>query len=103
MTFFPLARSITTVKPPVEGIVVEPLLKTNERSWGESALNPGATQVQQDEKVDLAGPVPIAEVATKTIGDKKARLVVFGDSDFAINQYFGQAGNGNLFTNTVTF
>jgi ABC-type uncharacterized transport system involved in gliding motility auxiliary subunit len=103
MTFFPLARSISPAKPPVEGIVVEPLLRTNDASWGESDMKPGAKQVQFDEKSDLKGPVTIGDVVTKTIGDKKGRLVVIGDSDFAINGYFGALGNGNLFTNAVTF
>jgi ABC-type uncharacterized transport system involved in gliding motility auxiliary subunit len=104
MTFYPLARSISPLMPTVAGITVEPLLKTNEVSWGESDLSPGEKkQVQFDEKTDVKGPVTIAAVATKAIGDKKARLIVFGDSDFAINQYFGQVGNGNLFTNTVSF
>jgi ABC-type uncharacterized transport system involved in gliding motility auxiliary subunit len=103
MTFFPLARSITPAKPPVEGVVVEPLLRTNEASWGESDMKPGAKQVQFDEKTDIKGPVTIGDVATKTIGDKKGRLVVIGDSDFAINGYFGALGNGNLLTNAVTF
>ena len=103
MTFFPLARSITPAKLPVEGVVVEPLLRTNEASWGESDMKPGAKQVQLDENVDIKGPVTIGDVATKTIGDKKGRLVVIGDSDFAINGYFGALGNGNLLTNAVTF
>jgi len=103
MTFFPLARSITPVKPPVDGLVVEPLLRTNEASWGESDLKPGEKQVGFDEKTDIKGPVTIGDVVTKTIGDKKGRLVVIGDSDFAINGYFGAVGNGNLLLNAVTY
>ena len=33
----------------------------------------------------------------------KARLVVVGDSDFAINSYFPDQGNGNLFLNMVSW
>ena len=29
--------------------------------------------------------------------------MVFGDSDFASNAYFGQVGNGNIFMNTVNW
>ena len=48
------------------------------------------------------GPVPIATVVTKDAGEgKKARFIVFGDSDFAINVNFSNQGNGNLFTNTI--
>jgi ABC-type uncharacterized transport system involved in gliding motility auxiliary subunit len=88
----------------VEGIVVEPLLRTNEASWGESDLSPGdKKQVEFDEKTDIKGPVQIAAVATKTMGDKKGRLIVVGDSDFAANGFYADLGNGNLFTNMVTF
>ena len=102
MTFFPLVRSVTPAIPAVEGVTTEQLLTTNERSWGETNMkNP---QVSFDEKVDLKGPVSIAVVATKDAGDnKKSRLVVFGDSDFAVNGFFGAQRNGNLFTNTVTW
>ena len=55
-----------------------------------------------DEKVDVKGPVPIATVVTKDASEgKKARMIVFGDSDFAINANFSNQGNGNLFINTV--
>ena len=37
------------------------------------------------------------------MGEKKGRLIVFGDSDFAVNQFYAALGNGDLFTNTVTF
>lgn len=110
MTFFPLARSISPAKPPAEGTVVEPLLRTSENSWGESDLTPGSKQVQFDAKTDVKGPVTIAAIVTKAAGKdgakagaKSGRLIVFGDSDFAVNSYFDKLGNGNLFTNTVSF
>ena len=57
-----------------------------------------------DEGVDLKGPVSLAVVANKDLGNnKKARLIVFGDSDFASNSGFGLQGNGNLFLNTVSW
>ena len=103
MTFFPLARSIMPIKTPVEGVTVEPLLRTNEASWAESDLKPGAKQVQFDEKTDIKGPVTIGDVVTKTVGDKKGRMVVVGNSTFAVNGYFGALGNGNLLTNAISF
>ncbi len=102
MTFFPLVRSVSPAEPPVSGISVEKLLNTNERSWGETNIKSG--EASFDEKTDLKGPVSLAVAATKDLGEnKKARLIVFGDSDFASNSYLGQQGNGNLFTNTVTW
>jgi ABC-type uncharacterized transport system involved in gliding motility auxiliary subunit len=100
MTFFPVARSVTPASPPVEGITAEPLLESAEQSWGESDLK--SNKVGFDEKADVKGPVPIATVVTKNAGEgKKARFIVFGDSDFAINANFSNQGNGNLFINTV--
>jgi ABC-type uncharacterized transport system involved in gliding motility auxiliary subunit len=102
MTFFPMVRSVTPVMPPAAGINVEELLATNERSWGETDMK--SNPVSFDEKKDLKGPVSLAVVATKDLGEnKKARLAVFGDSDFASNATFGLQGNGNLFLNTVSW
>jgi len=102
MTFYPLARSVSPAATPAEGVTVEKLLETNEQSWGET--NTKAKEVQFDEKTDLKGPVPLAVTVTKSAGEnKRARLVVFGDSDFASNLYYKQQGNGNLFINTVNW
>ena len=102
MTFFPMARSVSPVTPPAEGIVTEKLVQTNERSWGETNMK--NNEAAFDDKTDLKGPIPLATVATKDFGsNKKMRLVVYGDSDFASNVYYQQAANGNLFMNTVTW
>jgi ABC-type uncharacterized transport system involved in gliding motility auxiliary subunit len=102
MTFYPLVRSVAPAKPPVNGINAEQLLSSNERSWGETDMK--SNQASFDEKTDLKGPVSLAVVATKDLSEnKKARLVVYGDSDFASNSVFGLQGNGNLFLNTVSW
>ena len=102
MTFFPLVRSITAAKEPANGVTVSSLFESNERSWGETDTK--SNEVSFDEKKDLKGPVSLAVVATKDLPEnKKARLVVFGDSDFASNSAFGLQGNGNLFLNTVSW
>jgi gliding motility-associatede transport system auxiliary component len=102
MTFFPLVRSITAAKEPANGVTVSSLFESNERSWGETDTK--SNEVSFDEKKDLKGPVSLAVVATKDFPEnKKGRLVVFGDSDFASNGAFGLQGNGNLFLNTVSW
>jgi ABC-type uncharacterized transport system involved in gliding motility auxiliary subunit len=101
MTFFPFCRSVTPKDAPGGGLTVQSLLKTTENSWGETdTKNPRA---QFNSGKDLAGPVSLAVVAAKETGEKKTRLVVFGDSDFANNSYFGVQGNGDLFLNTVSW
>lgn len=100
MTFFPLSRSIQPMKPPVTGLTVEPLIQSSANSWGESDLT--SNKVSFEEKTDVRGPITIAAVVTKDAPEgKKTRLIVFGDSDFAMNANFGNQGNGNLFANTV--
>jgi ABC-type uncharacterized transport system involved in gliding motility auxiliary subunit len=102
MTFFPLARSVAPAMNPPAGLTVENLFSSSERSWGETNMKSG--EAKFDEGVDLKGPVSLAVVANKDLGNnKKARLVVFGDSDFASNSGFGLQGNGNLFLNTVSW
>ena len=96
------ARPYTPITPAPEGVTVEKLLETNDRSWAETDMkNPEATL---DEGKDMKGPITLAVAINKAAADnKKARLVVFGDSDFASSKYYSQAGNGNLFTNTVNW
>jgi len=108
MTFFPLARSVEASKETVTGVTVEPLFKTNPNSWGETDVKSG--EATFDEKKDIKGPLTLAVAVTKEVkpaSDKgpavKARMVVVGDSDFAVNSYFGAQGNGNLFLNMVSW
>ena len=35
--------------------------------------------------------------------DKKGQLVVFGDTDFANNTYFGLSGNGDFYLNVINY
>jgi ABC-type uncharacterized transport system involved in gliding motility auxiliary subunit len=49
-------------------------------------------------------PGAVAEGDAEAASDGQAgRLVVFGDSDFASNQYLGTAGNRDLFVNAVNW
>ena len=108
MTFFPLARSVEAAKETVSGVTVEALFKTNPNSWGET--NVKNAEATFDEKADTKGPLTLAVAVTKEVkpaSDKapavKARMVIAGDSDFAINAYFPAQGNGNLFLNMVSW
>jgi ABC-type uncharacterized transport system involved in gliding motility auxiliary subunit len=104
-TLLPMARSITPIKPPVEGVTVDTLLSTSQESWAESdikSIQPGKT-VGLDSK-DIPGPVTLGVAVSKEQGpDKKSRLVVIGDADFASNQFYSQQLNGDLFINSVAW
>jgi ABC-type uncharacterized transport system involved in gliding motility auxiliary subunit len=111
-TFFPLARSVAAAKDSVAGITVETLFKSNQYSWGKTdikSLRAGG-EVKVGEKTDLKGPLSLAVAVTKEVKPSsdtgsalKARMVVVGNSDFAINANFEAGGNGNLFLNIVSW
>jgi ABC-type uncharacterized transport system involved in gliding motility auxiliary subunit len=126
MTMFPVVRSVQVAKALPQGITAQGLSMTSPESWAETdlkALQEG--RVGFDPDSDRLGPVSIAVVATITPEKKEttagspesseppesgksaaapaARLVVFGDSEFANNNLFSVQGNGNLFLNTVSW
>lgn len=108
MTFYPEARSISRGTVP-SGMTFNEIGRTNPRSWGEtSSLTSG--KITYDDGKDLRGPITlIATVetdASNAPADKanaRARLVVFGDSDFAGNAYFKIQGNGDMFMNALSW
>jgi ABC-type uncharacterized transport system involved in gliding motility auxiliary subunit len=121
-TFFPVARSIQIAQELPDGVSGVTLASSSPQSWGETnkeELQQGA--VEFNDGSDLAGPVPLMAVVTREVSEvsetvesedsgesappqpKNARLVVFGDSDFISNTYFGLSGNSDLFLNTVSW
>ena len=99
MTFFPMSRSVETT--PGGGASTTDLMKTSEESWAETEISAG--KVAFDEGKDKKGPITLGVAASKTEGDKEARLVVIGDSDFAANQFVGVQRNGDLFMNSINW
>jgi len=96
MTFFNLARTVSIADKSKSDPQAVELLKTSERSFTIPKL---VREVQFDPKT--AGPLSLGVAASRVAGDKSARLVVIGDSDFAENQWLGLQRNGDLFFNTV--
>src|SRR5215471_11118844 len=103
MTFFPLARSVSTSgSGAASGTEI---LKTSAQAWAVADLK---ADTQGDELVfnesrDKKGPISLGVAASKTAGDKEARLVVIGDSDFPTNTYARLQRNGDLFLNSVSW
>jgi ABC-type uncharacterized transport system involved in gliding motility auxiliary subunit len=98
-TLFPLTRSITALKTPPQGVNVQPIARTSADSWGETNradLNRG---VAQPDGQDPKGPLTVAAVATID----KARIVVYGTSNLAANQFLNVQGNRDFFLNTVSW
>ena len=108
-TLFPLVRSIELDAAAESDYSI--LVKTGRESWAERDLDAwresGRAELGSD---DLAGPVPIAIAGVPRIenadGEPKAtagRLVVFGDSDFATNEFIDALRNRDLFINSVNW
>ena len=98
--FFPFTRSFT-LATSMEEVTLTPLIQTNERSWGETdfkSLTQGGSQVGMDPG-EVQGPLTLAVAGenSKTQG----RVVVFGTSNFAVDQIFDAYGNGDMFVNSV--
>ncbi len=100
MTFYPYACSVTAGSGK-NGYTLTALLKTSRESWAETDVANG--KVTFNEGQDTRGPITIAALAEKTTGESKSVLAVFGDSDFAMNGYFKNQGNANLFLNTINY
>jgi ABC-type uncharacterized transport system involved in gliding motility auxiliary subunit len=123
MTIFPVARSVQVAKELPESISAQSLVSTSPQSWAETdlqTLQEGRSTF--DEGKDRKGPISIAAVATMLVtppegqisspasgeeqrptASRLARLVVFGDAEFANNNFFTLQGNGDLFLNTVSW
>jgi ABC-type uncharacterized transport system involved in gliding motility auxiliary subunit len=111
MSFFPLARSVGIAEHRRKDPEIKALAYTHRSSWGEKDLAPisgGGGKVEFDPETDLRGPVSLAvaakaEADTSLAREGQARLVVFGDADFASNQYFAQQANGELLIGSATW
>jgi len=102
-SFFPVARSLR-LKRETSEIEVEVLTRTGKDAWGETdreGLIEGKASF--DEKKDIPGPLTIGAVSSFPVKEekKKARIVVFGDSDFASNDYLEVSGNKDLILSTI--
>ncbi len=118
VTLFPVTRSVQA--RPGGGGRFTPIVKTGPDSWAERNLallfSEGQAELGDD---DLPGPVTIAvagrpaqptppgggdEAGEGTApGPSEARLVVFGDSDFASNRGIDASANRDLFLNSVNW
>lgn len=98
----PNARSISVTPLEALDIVVTPLIFTSQNSYGETDLavsESGEFAPEPNEGEDNFGPLNMAVAGENTT--TKGRVVVFGNSLFAINANFDVYGNGNFFINAL--
>ena len=104
VTLFPLARSVSPVKPAPSGLTTTPLALTSKEGWGETDTS--SQNFDYTAGKDLKGPVSIAVAAERTLSGTggnagRARAVVIGDSDFAINAQLDNVGNRDFLMGAV--
>jgi ABC-type uncharacterized transport system involved in gliding motility auxiliary subunit len=112
-TLFPMVRSVELDPDRAAGFAA--LARTGEESWAERDLEgwrqSGRAEYGED---DLLGPVTVAVAGTVAAtgqaddgtgsdGDARGRIVVFGDSDFATNEFLDALRNKDLFVNAVNW
>jgi ABC-type uncharacterized transport system involved in gliding motility auxiliary subunit len=110
---FHVARSVRNA----EGADFTEIVSTAETSWAERDLDRfyDSSEAEFDEGMDLRGPVPLAVAGSPTLfssenggpdsgeGAGEARLIVFGDTDFAANELVEAYRNRDLFVNSVNW
>lgn len=94
----PQARSLT-ISGEKENITQTWLISTTESSWGETAELSDTEAPAFDAETDVQGPLYLAIAGENAV--TTGRVVVFGNSLFAIDGNFDVYGNGNFFINSV--
>lgn len=100
VTGFQGARSVTADSTVGADYTKTQLVLTVDQSWGETDMaSIQDNSVKYDKGTDMTGPISLAVVAEDS--STNARLVTFGDSDFATNAYYPFYGNSKLIVNSI--
>lgn len=109
---FPLARSVSVAASPAPGWKATALVETSPDGWGETNLKElqRSGRPAKDEK-DVKGPVCLVAAAESDAPAepkpdapaKRARVVVFGDSDWASNAGIANAANRLLLSSAANW
>jgi len=106
-TVFPMVRTVDPMTGLPAGLTVTALALTSDTSWAETDLEGiFKRQTAAFTPKDRKGPVPVADAVSAQLGALKygsgeARLVIFGDTDFANNQNLGNFFNRDFIMNSV--
>jgi ABC-type uncharacterized transport system involved in gliding motility auxiliary subunit len=100
ITIFPSSRSVVAAQTPPQNVTLTSLVLTAQTAWGEMDLA-GLQQnkVNYDAGIDVAGPVPLAVAGSNS--STNGRIVVVGNSNFAITKNFSAYGNGDFMINSI--
>jgi ABC-type uncharacterized transport system involved in gliding motility auxiliary subunit len=106
--YFPFVRPIEVVPGAPAGMNAQWLAQTTPKSWKVTDLKQLATgQIKMDPGKDQPGAQPVAVAVEGKLADSKApratRLVVFGTSAFATNNFSRYGGNVDFFMNAASW
>jgi len=108
VTMYPRARPVfITPDSTLIGVQAQFLAISDASSWGETDMKAFDAGRGVRDGVDVAGPLPLAATATRMpFGRpdmKQSKVVLFGDSDFVNNIFYGVLGNSDFFHNALAF
>ncbi len=118
MTFYPLCRSLVILQKGEKRSPWVSLAMSSPASWGETDKPHRGAELKFDAGKDLRGPLTMAAAVTLTNeenpqkkddkakdkkDEKRAKIVVFGNVEFASNYFFNQQGNRNIFLNSISW
>lgn len=103
-SFYPMARSLSLLDQTAGEVETRVLAQTGADAWAEmdhARLAEGKAQYDAGE--DIIGPLVIGAVSVRAgqRAEQDGRLVVFGDSDFASDDYLEVSGNRDIILNTL--
>jgi ABC-type uncharacterized transport system involved in gliding motility auxiliary subunit len=100
-TYYAVVRSLALAAPEDFSFTLTGLVQTSDSAWGETDLETLISEgrAEVEDGVDYAGPLLLAAAGENAL--TRARLVVFGDSDFAANVHFFNYANGDMLVNSI--
>lgn len=106
--YFPFTRPLEILPGAPDTLKVQWLAQTTNKSWGETDFKELASgQVKMDPGQDKPGPLHAAVTIDGKLKDSKAprntRMVVFGTSSFANNNYSRRGNNLDIFVNSASW
>jgi ABC-type uncharacterized transport system involved in gliding motility auxiliary subunit len=101
VSYFPTVKSLKILDLEDTSIVWTVIVKTGDRSWGETDFEAIENQMslEYNEELEELGPLPLVISAEDSLHG--ARIVVFGDTDFTSNAFFYDLGNSDLILNSI--
>ncbi len=106
-TVFPMSRSLSPEPNLKPGLTVTPIAKTSDTSWAEVDLDTLFRQQKAELTAkDTRGPITVVMAVDGNLeqlgfGKGDARMVVFGSTEFADNQYAATFFNRDFFINSA--